>query len=131
MAVGDIDRDGKPDLVVGSVVWRNSGGGRFVKAQTLGLGDLPTALLLVDVDADGDLDLLANRGSRQTGRTELLLFENTTSLVRSTSVSRTTTSRSPDSSTARSAGRGTPFLSRLLRPEGREGHDDVFWVDAG
>ncbi len=77
MSVGDIDLDGDPDLVVGNVVWLNIDGSRFENVQALDLGDLPTAMCLTDIDNDGDLDLLANRGSRALGRTELLLFENT------------------------------------------------------
>ena len=77
MAAGDVDLDGDLDLVVGTAVWLNVGGGRFEKAQTFDSGDLPTALLLVDIDKDRDLDLLANRERRETGRTETLLFANT------------------------------------------------------
>jgi hypothetical protein len=87
MAAGDIDLDGDVDLVLGNIVWLNSGRGRFENVQALGLGNLPTAVLLLDIDNDGDLDLLANRGSRETGRTELLLFENTLRRPRITSPS--------------------------------------------
>jgi len=76
MAVGDVDLDGDRDLVLGAALYLNLGHGRFEKSQAFGLGDLPTALALVDVDDDGDLDLLANRGDRQRGLTELLLFVN-------------------------------------------------------
>lgn len=77
MAAGDIDLDGDVDLVVGTVVWLNAGAGRFERVQAFDLGTSPKAMLLVDIDHDGDLDLLANRGSRETGKTELLLFTNT------------------------------------------------------
>ena len=73
---GDIDLDGDVDLALGSAVYLNAGRGRFEKGQAFDLGDLPTALRLADVDGDGDLDLLANYGSRQQGRTELRLFIN-------------------------------------------------------
>jgi len=77
VAAGDIDLDGDQDLVIGTGVYLNAGGGRFDKVQTLNLGNLPTVLLLVDIDKDGDLDLVAARGSRETGKTQLLLFANT------------------------------------------------------
>jgi hypothetical protein len=77
MTAGDVDLDGDQDLVLGNVLYLNAGGGRFEKVQTFDLGDLPIAPLLVDIDKDGDLDLLANRGNRQSGTTQLLLFVNT------------------------------------------------------
>jgi hypothetical protein len=84
MTAGDVDLDGDLDLVVGNILYLNSGGGRFENVQMFDLGDLPTALLLVDIDKDGDLDLLANRGNRQSGTTQLLLFVNTLPRARTT-----------------------------------------------
>ena len=76
MAVGAIDLDGKKDLVVGFAVWINTGGGLYEKAQTISLGPV-SALELVDIDGDGDLDMLAAGLDRATGRADLLLFMNT------------------------------------------------------
>ncbi len=75
LAAGDIDLDGRKDLVIGSAVWLNRGGGRFENVQTLSLG-MPACLELVDIDGDGDLDFLASVGDRTTGRADLLLFMN-------------------------------------------------------
>lgn len=65
VAVGDVDRDGLPDLYV--TVWagpnrlyRNLGGGRFEDVtESAGVGDSrwSVAAVLFDPDADGDLDL--------------------------------------------------------------------------
>jgi hypothetical protein len=71
-AAGDLDGDGRTDLVVGSfgsrlAFWRNTGG-----AGMLELGDSAVATIsrgshttpaLGDLDGDGDLDLLAGRSS--------------------------------------------------------------------
>jgi hypothetical protein len=76
LAVGDIDRDGRPDLVIDSAVWLNKGGGAFELVQTVGPGEA-ASLELVDLDGDGDLDLLRAPLERDTGRADLRLFLNT------------------------------------------------------
>jgi hypothetical protein len=78
LAAGDIDRDGRMDLVVGSGVWLNKGGGKFQNVQTVDLG-MAASLDLVDVDGDGDLDLLMAGLDRATNRADLKLFLNTRS----------------------------------------------------
>lgn len=66
VATGDVDGDGDIDLVFGNnsnigvpnQVWLNDGLGQFVDS-TLALGNYKTSCVrLVDVDRDGDLDLL-------------------------------------------------------------------------
>jgi len=67
LALGDLDMDGDLDLISGNLgfgvgapdlVWLNDGSGTFIDSgQRLGLHDT-TALLLTDLDGDGDLDVL-------------------------------------------------------------------------
>ena len=63
-AVGDFDNDGLPDVALALsdrvVLFRNSGGGKFVDvSQAVGLvtKNHPSGLIFVDYDHDGDLDL--------------------------------------------------------------------------
>jgi len=76
ITAGDLDRDGRTDLVIGPSVWISRGGTIFVPVQTLPFAT-NTALHLVDVDGDGDLDLLAAELDFATGRADLELFLNT------------------------------------------------------
>jgi FG-GAP-like repeat len=76
LAGGDIDLDGKKDLMVDFAVWLNRGGGRFENIQTVSPGPA-SALELVDIDGDGDLDLLGAELNRATGESNLRLFMNT------------------------------------------------------
>jgi VCBS repeat protein len=87
--VGDVDRDGDPDLVfcVVSYLWGdltrlylNDGHGRFVDstfgptARLLGLSELATDGAFGDVDGDGDLDLLLIREHGITGSTPVTIY---------------------------------------------------------
>lgn len=65
VVAGDLDKDGKPDLVLGThdgalTVAMNQGGGKF-RLERRGLPTKMAAqgLALVDLDGDGDLDLVA------------------------------------------------------------------------
>jgi len=76
MVSGDIDGDRKLDLVVGSSIWLNRGGGRFQNVQTIEALDRGFGLQLADIDGDGDLDLLGSSMSPPNPRGDLLLFMN-------------------------------------------------------
>lgn len=65
VAVGDVDGDGDPDIVLGNweqshVVYANDGHAEFTRISTFGTGHEQTwAIALGDMDLDGDLDVVA------------------------------------------------------------------------
>lgn len=70
VALGDVDRDGDPDLVWGNIgqnqLWLNDGHGVFSDATAANLpadNDTTFAVVLGDVDEDGDLDLVCGNTS--------------------------------------------------------------------
>jgi hypothetical protein len=78
LVAGDLDCDGKPDLVVGKLggeanqVWRNTGWGQFVNTgQLLSTGDT-WGLGLGDLDGNGSLDLI--EGNSLGGQTNRVLL---------------------------------------------------------
>lgn len=75
--LGDVDRDGHPDLVVASgerglSLWRNDGQGRFFDySDRIGGRPFtaePAGLLLGDLDGDGDLDVYLSRSDLRRAR---------------------------------------------------------------
>lgn len=74
-AVGDLDSDGRPDVLVATddqvLIFRNTGDGRFedISIRTgIALHTRPSGLTLVDYDHDGDLDLLVTGSAREGDR---------------------------------------------------------------
>ena len=72
MAVGDLNGDGKPDLVTADwdagkvTVSLGLGDGSFAAGVDYAAGDHPTSIILADVDGDGCLDLIAANASDGT-----------------------------------------------------------------
>jgi uncharacterized repeat protein (TIGR01451 family) len=73
IAVGDVNRDGKPDLVVANFnnnnvgVLLGNGNGTFAAEQTFstGAGSDPTSVSLADVNGDGKLDAIVSDGGTE------------------------------------------------------------------
>src|SRR5947209_19230100 len=59
---GDFNRDGKPDVAVGTGqgvdIWTNIGSGKFTGPVSYGLSATATSLRAVDINNDGWLDLV-------------------------------------------------------------------------
>ena len=83
LGVADLNRDGKPDLVIGNMravdlgssdysgaidVWRGSGNGGFVAGAQYATGyqDVPGSIRLADFNADGRVDVAATLGGGVT-----------------------------------------------------------------
>lgn len=72
LAVGDIDRDGTNDLIVGNTdgsiaVFVNLGNGTFANSATIPLASLSAASAVADFNFDGATDLLSVNGSTPFG----------------------------------------------------------------
>jgi large repetitive protein len=69
VAVGDVNRDGKPDLVAASngvSVLMNKGDGSFLAKADYATGDSPYSVALGDVNGDGSLDIVTGNTSDDT-----------------------------------------------------------------
>jgi hypothetical protein len=72
MAVGDLNGDGKPDLITADwdagkvTVSLGLGDGSFAAGVDYAAGDHPTSIILSDMDGDGRLDLIAANASAGT-----------------------------------------------------------------
>jgi len=74
VAAGDLDGDGDLDFATANAgsntatVWFNTGGSPYLytAATTVAMGAGPTALVLADIDNDGDLDLITSNGGTAT-----------------------------------------------------------------
>lgn len=82
-AVGDIDRDGRADLVVALKdrieLFHNDGNGHFTdvtKASGIGPRNNPQGMTFVDYDHDGDLDLFITGSPLRTGGASNVLWRN-------------------------------------------------------
>jgi hypothetical protein len=85
VAVGDLDRDGQPDLVAGDsstavTIWRNDStpfDGAWSTNRTAGSGvGAIRALALGDIDGDGNLDIVTASLSDSDAGYELIVWEN-------------------------------------------------------
>jgi hypothetical protein len=62
LLISDVDRDGRNDVIAltlsgALLVFRDAGGGSYVQAATVQLGQQPSDMTVFDVDADGDDDI--------------------------------------------------------------------------
>jgi hypothetical protein len=77
VAVGDLDGDGDLDFATANAgsntatVWFNTGGSPYLYTTftTVAMGSGPTAIVLADVDNDGDLDLVTSNGGTTSNPT--------------------------------------------------------------
>ncbi len=147
LALGDVDGDGDLDLLCGdgnafvgaqSRLYRNDGTGTFTDDTT---GHLPTATLettaleLVDIDGDGDLDLVLTNGITRADQNRLYRNDGTGTF---TDVTATTLPLANTYTDAIAVGDvdgdgdrdlvlagSLPFQTRLLRQDGASGFTDV------
>ena len=73
--VGDINLDGKNDIIFGNSIWLNTGNGQFKQQGMLEIEGQILGLWLVDIDKDGDLDLFYSTSIPENG---LILIKNST-----------------------------------------------------
>ncbi len=75
LTIGDIDLDGKIDLIIGNTIWLNNENNKFGLHRELDNRGLIIGLWLHDIDNDGDLDLFYSEVGKAGGG--LFLMKNT------------------------------------------------------
>src|SRR5207244_513472 len=67
IAIGDLDRDGRPDVVAGSGgavhIFRNTGGGVLASGADYSVSSSIYAIAIADLDRDGMLDVVTLNSS--------------------------------------------------------------------
>jgi FG-GAP-like repeat len=83
VATGDVDGDGDQDVVIGlagapMLLWKNLGAANFVDASNLlpSTTLLPWKIALLDLDLDGDQDILLTNNSSLSGPADRITIEN-------------------------------------------------------
>jgi hypothetical protein len=81
ITTGDFNRDGKMDLAVASIldsfqqvqVFLGSGDGTFAAPASYGVGNIPRFISAIDLNHDGNLDLVVATGDDRSGGVSVLL----------------------------------------------------------
>jgi hypothetical protein len=75
MCVGDLDLNGRNDVIFGNTIWLNNKDNEFLEQEVLEFEGMVFGLWLNDADNDEDLDLFYSTSKQENG---LILIKNTT-----------------------------------------------------